>query len=143
MDAGAEPNRGSLWGKARREGRMLALFALVGAGGFVVDALVLKVGLALGASNALARLISLAAGMHFTFTVNRVTAFRHLRSAPLARQWLLYLAANSLGALVNYGVFLALTADWLARAPVIAAGCGAIAGLAVNFAGSRLLAFRR
>jgi putative flippase GtrA len=128
-----------------REGRAFALFAAVGAAGFLVDLIVLKIGLAAGLGKPAARLISLALAMHFTFAVNRTLVFARYRGANLRRQWIMYLLANSAGALVNYGVFLALTArgSWLADAPGLAVAAGSISGLVVNFAGSRLLAFRR
>lgn len=127
------------------EARMFLLFALVGAAAFVVDATVLKVCLAFGLSGLIGRVISLFVSMNFTFAVNRTFVFKRFRAAPLSQQWALYIASNALGALVNYAVYLALTAPGalLAGRDVLAVACGSIAGLAFNFTASRLTAFRR
>jgi putative flippase GtrA len=128
-----------------REGKMFFLFGIVGAIAFVIDAAVLTGLLALGVDRVIARVISLAVGMHFTFAVNRVWAFKGMRGQPLLRQWAGYVLANSAGALVNYGTFLLLNrpGGWLEHAPILAVACGSIAGMFVNFGGARLLAFRR
>jgi putative flippase GtrA len=127
------------------EARMFLLFALVGAVGFAIDALVLVFCLGLGASRVIGRIISLFVSMNFTFTVNRAFVFKQFRAAPLVKQWALYVASNALGALVNFGVFLALTAPGapLMGRNVLAVACGSIAGLVFNFTASRLTAFRR
>src|SRR5262245_28754025 len=91
--------------KLIREGKMFFLFGIVGAIAFVIDAAVLQGMLALGVDKAIGRIISLAVGMHFTFAVNRIWAFKGMRSAPLIQQWAGYVVANSAGALVNYLVF--------------------------------------
>jgi putative flippase GtrA len=124
---------------------MFLLFAFVGAVAFVVDALVLMLCLSLGFSRIVGRIISLFVSMNFTFAVNRTFVFRKFRAAPLPQQWGLYIASNTLGALVNYGVFLALTAPGapLMGRNILAVACGSIAGLVFNFTASRLTAFRR
>jgi putative flippase GtrA len=122
---------------------MFLLFATIGAAAFVVDALVLKLGLAMGLTPAVGRIVSLFVSMNFTFVVNRAVTFAKFRGRSLPAQWALYMAANSIGALVNYLVFLALTAGPLKNHPVLAVAAGSIAGLAFNFTASRLTAFRR
>lgn len=122
---------------------MFLSFAAIGAAAFVVDSVVLKIGLALGLTPAIGRLVSLFVSMNFTFVVNRAVTFAKFRGRSLPAQWALYMAANSLGALVNYLVFLALTAGPLAGQPVLAVAAGSVAGLAFNFTASRLTAFRR
>lgn len=130
---------------AGNEARMFLLFGLVGAAAFVVDALVLTLCVGEGISRELGRVISLFVSMNFTFAVNRAFVFTRFRAAPLAQQWALYIASNTLGALVNYGVFLALTAPGalFAGRNILAVACGSVAGLAFNFTASRLTAFRR
>ncbi|MES1204272.1 MAG: glycosyltransferase [Pseudomonadota bacterium] len=132
-------------GGASNEALMFFLFGLVGALAFVVDSLVLKLMLGAGLSSAAGRVISLFVSMNFTFALNRAFVFTRFRAAPLAQQWALYLASNTLGALVNLAVFLALTAPGaiLAGRPILGVACGSIAGLAFNFTASRLTAFRR
>jgi putative flippase GtrA len=91
------------------------------------------------------RVISLFVSMNFTFVVNRAFVFTRFRAAPVSQQWALYLASNTLGALVNYAVYLALTAPGtlFAGRNVLAIACGSVAGMAFNFTASRLTAFRR
>jgi putative flippase GtrA len=130
--------------KAMAEGRRLVTFALVGAGAFVIDAGLLALLLGAGLERVPARALSLFAGMSFAFALNRAFTFAEFRGQSLPRQFALYLLANLTGAAVNYVVFLALTAKgaWLADAPFIAVGVGAVAGMGFNFTASRLTAFR-
>jgi putative flippase GtrA len=126
------------------EGRRFATFALVGAGALAVDAGLLSLLMGAGLERVPARALSLFAGMNFTFALNRAFTFADFRGQSLPRQYVLYVLANLTGAAVNYAVFLALTAKgaWLASAPLLAVGVGAIAGLGFNFTASRLTAFR-
>jgi putative flippase GtrA len=141
----AIPQPASLAVRLAQEGRMFFRFAVVGAMGFLIDATLLKIGIACGLAKPIARLISILVSMHFAFAANRAWAFKGLRGQSLVRQWLGYLTANSAGALLNYTTFLALSRHgaWFERAPILAAAAGTAAGMLVNFSGSRLLAFRR
>jgi putative flippase GtrA len=125
------------------EGRMFLLFAAIGAAAFVFDATMLKIFMGLSLGPALGRVLSLFLSMNFTFVVNRKVTFAKYRGRPLAQQWALYMAANSLGAGINYLVYLVLIASLLAGRPFLAVAAGSIAGLAFNFTASRLTAFRR
>jgi putative flippase GtrA len=141
--AQAQPQVSQAGKRTLEEGRMFLLFAAIGAGAFVIDAGVLTVGLHFGLTPAIARIVSLFVAMNATFVANRAFTFAKFRERPLPVQWALYMAANSIGAGVNYLVFLALTATLLKGQPVLAAAAGAVAGLAFNFTASRLTAFRR
>ena len=61
-----------------------------------------------------------------------------------AARWARFVATSSLGMVVNYSVSMALFlhlplfAEWYP----LAAACGTIAGMGLNFAGARLYAFR-
>ena len=79
-------------------------FALVGASGFVFDALVLMVGLAAGLDPFSARLIAVLAAMTYTWLLNRSFTFGASPDHP-AREWLRYMAANGVGAALNYAVY--------------------------------------
>jgi putative flippase GtrA len=120
-------------------------FALIGAAAFVVDAALLQAGVALGLAKPAARVVSLFLAMNFSFALNRAVTFAAFRGTPLQRQWAMFMAANSLGAGINYLVFLALGTGqgWFAGAPVLAVAAGSIAGLGFNFTASRLTAFRK
>ncbi len=131
--------------KLMREGKMFFLFGIVGAIAFVIDAAFLKLGMALGLDRIVARMISITIGMHFTFAVNRIWAFKAMRGQPLIQQWAAYVLSNIAGAGVNYATFVLLTQPgaWLQHAPILGVAAGSIAGMFVNFGGARLLAFRR
>ena len=119
-------------------------FALVGAIGFCVDAGLLAVGVRFGLWPAAARAISLTTALHVTFVLNGRFVFGALRRSALGRQWTSYMAANAAGAGCNYLVFLGLTSSgWpLASEPHVGFVAAAVAAMAVNFTGSRFVAFR-
>ena len=78
--------------------------------------------------------------------LNRLWTFRdHVSRIPLLRQWALYLAANSLGVVLNRGTVtvLVLTVPLCHRQPVLALACGSLAGLVANFTLSQRYVFRR
>ena len=130
--------------ESREEAGLFLKFGLVGAGGFLVDAAVLQIGLALGLTPEPARALSILVAIQATFAANDALVFRAHRTLPLARRWLGYLAANAVGALFSYVLFLALLA---ADLPVLSTPLGALAAAsvaswAVNYTGSRLLSYR-
>jgi putative flippase GtrA len=121
--------------------RQLAFFTLVGAAGFVVDASVLLLLThAVGLDIYVARLLSWLTAATATWWLNRTLTFRD-RGGSLLRQWLMFLAANSGGGLINIGVSSALIAARLT--PVAAVACGSLAGLLWNFLASRRFVFGR
>jgi putative flippase GtrA len=128
----------------RQEGQLVRGHIVVSLAGFAIDAVLLWTSLQSGLSAPLSRLISLAWAMQATFVLNGLYVFRNLRPASLPRQWLAYMCSNSLGNLVNYGLFVALVAS---RAPVVSlhyvALClSALTAWAINYCGARLIAFR-
>jgi putative flippase GtrA len=60
------------------------------------------------------------------------------------REWMHYVAANSVGAIVNNGVYaiLVLSVALFSKEPVLAVAVGSLAGLLFNFTASRALVFR-
>lgn len=123
-------------------------FALIGALGFLVDIAVLALAIeALGLGPYAGRALSFAVTVTFTWAMNRYLTFGDRRARGLggaAREWARFVAANALGLAVNYGVYAALLnwASGLLANPYAAAGCGALAGLAFNYAASSRLVFR-
>jgi putative flippase GtrA len=79
-----------------------------------------------------------------TWALNRAWTFRGLGSGPAHRQWMKFLAANTVGFTLNRGAYALLVTFMAAAAaqPVIATAGGAIAGMFVNFSLSRRLVFR-
>ncbi|MES1206772.1 MAG: glycosyltransferase family 2 protein [Pseudomonadota bacterium] len=120
----------------------LMQFLTVGALGTVVNlaALTALLALRLPARPALATAILLS--MCFNFVLNRRFSFAGARRVSWPRQFLSFVAASSVGALLNY----ATAAFVLARAPgwrpQVAALMGIAVGTAVNFSASRYLVFR-
>ncbi len=123
-------------------------FAAVGGAGYFVNAAALTVftrGFGMGVDGALASAIFVA--MCFTWLGNRYLTFARRRAhglLPVIEEWLRFVGANLLGAVVNYGVALALVhygPGWLGN-PYLAQACGVVAGLVFNFTLSRLLVFR-
>jgi putative flippase GtrA len=129
---------------ARREMGMALKFGAVGFLGFLTDATMLQLGIHLGLTPAMARVISLLSAMQVTFTVNGLFVFRCLRREKLPHQWLGYMAANSLGNLCNYFIFLAFVSS---RLPVVsdhlfALASGSFTAWLVNYVGTRFVVFR-
>jgi putative flippase GtrA len=123
-------------------------FAVVGGAGYVVNAAALTIftrTLQLDADPALACAIFVA--MCFTWVGNRYLTFGARRAhgvRAIVEEWLRFVGANLLGAVVNYGVALALVhygPGWLGNL-YVAQAIGVLAGLVFNFTLSRLLVFR-
>jgi putative flippase GtrA len=119
-------------------------FSLVGIAGFAIDGGVLTLLLAAGLDPFSGRLCSYLIAATSTWFCNRRFTFRDRRSAARTRQWLSFLAANSVGAIVNYGTFaaLVLVEPAVTRHPVLGVAAGSIVGLACNFTLSRAVVFR-
>ena len=80
------------------------------------------------------------------WVLNRIWTFRdHESHIPLLRQWLLFMAANSLGFVLNRGTvtILVLTVPLCRSEPVLALAAGSGAGLLANFTLSQRYVFRR
>lgn len=122
-------------------------FSIVGGIGFVVDAGIVTVLVrGLGMDPYAGRVLSFLAGATTTWYLNRTFTFANGRSAgSRGRQWLRFVAVNSGGALINYGVYVLTLELWpLARHyPAIGVAFGSIAGLAFNYPASKFLVFRR
>ncbi|GIL39194.1 GtrA family protein [Roseiterribacter gracilis] len=120
-------------------------FAAVGVVGFIVDTGVLylakdDLGLGLYAG----RLLSFLVAATTTWLLNRVFTFGNPPVRSLLREWLHFLSVNSIGGLVNYGVYsgLVLTISRVTEHPVLGVAAGAIAGLAFNYLGTKHAVFR-
>lgn len=118
-------------------------FLAVGAFGFLVDAGVLWLALDLLNPYA-ARLVSFAAAVTATYTLNRAFVFRKGRKQPgwfagLGR----FVMSNSVGGAINLAVYsLLVFAGWgLVSHPIVATGIGSIAGAAANFTLTSLFVF--
>jgi len=119
-------------------------FLVVGAIGFCVDAGILTLLHSIFEFSLVqARLCSFAAAVTVTWYLNRQHTFADRKDVRAVREWGRYVAVNSVGALLNLGIFLllayrfALFASW----PIIPLSIATAIALFFNFFGSRQLAF--
>lgn len=122
-------------------------FAIVGAGGFVVDECVLAaMHYGAGLDRYSARAISILCAMTFTWWGNRNLTFREHAAIGDARlhEWFRFVLANALGAVINYGVYSVLVsfAPAPANNPLLAAAAGVGVGLIFNFTLSKRFVFK-
>ena len=119
-------------------------FGMVGVFGLLVDTAVVY---ALRGAVGLywAGLVSFMVAATANWMVHRAWTFRGLGShRPRHHQWARFVAANTLGFLVNRGVYVALI-TWVAicaTQPVLALAAGAVASMSINFVMSRRMVFR-
>ncbi|HOV60531.1 MAG TPA: glycosyltransferase family 2 protein [Candidatus Hydrogenedentes bacterium] len=119
-------------------------FGLVGFLGTGVNLAVLTLldwaGLPIRLSVALAILTA----MVFNYFLNRWITFTEGPKGAIPRQLAAFIAACSVGAVVNYGVTLSVIAAWpfAARFPQVASVLGILAGLVFNYLASRFWVFR-
>jgi putative flippase GtrA len=120
-------------------------FVLVGAIGFLVDGGILTLLHSVFDVGLLhARLVSFAVAVTVTWYLNRQHTFADKKDANAMDEWGRYAFVNTIGALLNLGVFLWLAyrfeilADW----PIVPLAIAATIALAFNFFASRRFAFR-
>lgn len=125
--------------------RELVRFCAVGAAGFVVDAGLLLLLIQWGELNPfLARVGSFVAAASSTWWLNRRFTFS-VGNTAVREEWLLYMAAMTLGGVINYTVFavLLLLLPLAMRQPWLGVAIGSLAGLAVNYYTSSRFVFNR
>ena len=118
-------------------------FGVVGVFGFLVDTATVYATrgvLGLYGAGVLAFLVAASAN----WALNRAWTFRGLGGGAAHRQWAMFLAANSVGFVLNRGAyfFLVTVSVLCATNPVIAVGAGSVTGMFANFTLSRRLVFR-
>ncbi len=125
------------------EARTALKFGVVGLVGLATDATLLRLGIAVGLTAAVARLISLFCAMQVTFVVNGVHVFRCLDRARWPRQWAGYMLANGTGNLCNYWLFVTMISlhGAVVSNRYVALVAGSFAAYLINYCGTRLLVF--
>jgi len=126
--------------------RQFVRFSIVGVVGFGVDTAILYALVGAFALNLYtARVGSFLGAASVTWALNRAWTFRQSAVPAAHRQWLAFVAVNSVGALINYSAYAVLigTVPLTQRWPVIAIGVGSLSGLTFNFLLSRLVVFKR
>jgi putative flippase GtrA len=128
---------------AARTIRQFVQFGAVGLSGFVVDVAVVY-GLRHSIGLVGAGLVAYLAAATSNWALNRAWTFREAGRDRPFRQWLLFLAANALGFVLNRGTYLVLIAlvPLCREQPVFAVAAGMAAGMLANFNLSRRLVFR-
>ena len=124
--------------------RQLARFLFAGVIGFLVDTGVVYLMLWLGLGYYAARVLSFLSAVWTTWQLNRRYTFDSRRQESLWAEWTRYLAAMSLGGIVNFAVYSGIVsmlrpAAWL---PLAGVAAGSVAGLAVNFTTAKWWVFK-
>ncbi|MGA2189241.1 MAG: glycosyltransferase family 2 protein [Steroidobacteraceae bacterium] len=118
----------------------LAQFLAVGASGLGINLLTLTFLLQQGVTERPAVAAAIVISMVWNFALNRRFSFSYARDRSIMRQFCGFVAACSVGALVNY---LTTTGLWsLLLWKQLAAVVGVLAGTSFNFVASRFLVFR-
>ena len=120
----------------------LAQFLVVGLIGTVVNLAALTALLAAGVGTAVAVALAIFVSMCSNFVLNRRFSFSAARSQSWTGQFFGFMAASSVGAVVNYATTLVALARLGGAMPQVAALIGIAAGTAFNFLTSRYLVFR-
>lgn len=129
------------------EAMHLAQFLVVGAIGVVVNLTVLTLCQNLGASPAVAIACGISVSIVSNFALNRRFSFSYARDRSWTGQFVSFVVASGVGAVVNFFVALYLQSRVLAptipHSLQIAALAGVIAGVAFNFTANRYFVFRK
>ena len=119
-------------------------FGLVGAVGFIVDAGLLQVLVALGWGPIAARCIAIPVAVLATWLLNRGFTFPEAQQGPALPSLARYAAVSAMGAGVNFVTYtaLVLASATMAAHPLYAVAVGSLAAMLVNYLGSKHFAFR-
>ncbi len=120
----------------------LLQFLTVGALGTVVNLVLLTVILGWGVPSKPAVALAIVLSMCFNFVLNRRFSFGEARKESWVRQFIGFMAACSVGALINYFMTLVFMGTTFSLRPQLAALVGVAAATAFNFIASRYLVFR-
>ena len=121
----------------------LLQFLVVGGLGTLVNLSLLTLLIAARVPMAAAVAGAIALSMCFNFVLNRRFSFSQARRKPWRPQFASYIAASSVGAIINYAVTLFALGHLTGAPPQLAAVAGIAAGTSFNFVTSRYLVFRR
>jgi len=120
----------------------LVQFLTVGGLGTVVNLALLTVLLHAGLAARPAVALAIVLSMLFNFVLNRRFSFGESRKESWLRQFVGFMSACSVGALINYLVTMVLIGTTFGLRPQLAALAGIAAATAFNFIASRYLVFR-
>ena len=120
----------------------LVQFLVVGGLGTVVNLALLTLLLRLAIPARPAVALAIVLSMCFNFVLNRRFSFEEARKQSWPRQFVGFMTACSVGAVINYAVTLLCMGPLLSLRPQLAALAGIAAATAFNFVASRYLVFR-
>ncbi len=119
----------------------LAQFLLVGFSGLLVNLALLTLFLRASVPPRWAIALAIGGSMSWNFVLNRRLSFSYARDDSVVRQFVGFVAACSVGAVVSYWTTASV---WeLFRYKQVAAVIGVVAGTAFNFVASRFVVFRK
>jgi dolichol-phosphate mannosyltransferase len=120
----------------------LVQFLTVGGLGTLVNLVLLTAFLHAGLAASPAVAAAIVLSMVFNFVLNRRFSFGESRRESWIKQFVGFMAACSVGALINYAVTLLFMGETFSLRPQLAALIGIAAATAFNFIASRYLVFR-
>lgn len=120
-----------------------AQFLLIGGTGVVVDLCAFTI-LLLLLPGVTARALAIWIAMTWNFALNRFLTFEDSRARSALTQYFLFCGACLLGAVINWSVFIVLSASvpFLGGHPLLPAAIGIVCGAASNYLLSRHVVFR-
>lgn len=127
-------------------GEQVSRFAIVGALGFIVDGGILSLlNSVYGVDVVTSRLTSFAVAVTVTWYLNRHRTFADRKDERAALEWGRYAIANSVGALLNMGIFFWLYYRFpiFAYYPLLPLAIASSVALFFNFFASKHFAFNR
>ena len=125
--------------------RQARTFIIVGGIGFVVDGGILTMlNSVYGIDLLPARIASFSAAVTTTWFLNRQRTFSDNKDKKIVSEWGRYAAVNSIGSILNMGIFFWLIDRYepLARIPLVPLGIAASVALVFNFVASKYVVFR-
>ncbi|WP_158007124.1 GtrA family protein [Acidithiobacillus caldus] len=124
--------------------QQLIRFGISGVAGFLVDAgIVALCTQTVGMKPIPSQAVAFSVAVTVTWLINRHWTFAEHANEKWLYEWTRYVAANSVGAVVNNGVYgiLVLTLTLFSSNPVLAVAAGSLSGMSFNFILSRLFVF--
>lgn len=121
-------------------------FAITGGIGFIVDASVFLICHELiHLDNVTSRIISFGLAISVTWLINRNWAFRHRRTTNALSEYGRYTASQTLGAAINFGVYIAAISMslWFKQHPLAALTLGSLATVLFNYISAHRFIFKQ
>ena len=124
--------------------RDIARFTVVGAAGFITDGGLLLLMLVFNVPLVPAKILSYCGAVLVTWTLNRLWTFQAHDAIKYWHSFVKYLAGQTIGAAINFGVFFATLFVFpsLIRYPLVPLGISAIAALGFNFLVAKHVVFK-